>query len=1246
MNNESESVSKSLLSRIIQNEKVRRMTYYAAPIVVIVAVIICLIILKGQSSRELYEKKTNSMNVCATYVENVLNRSGNVLTQAAYDIENLKLGDDSDPVDILKYEENRFGSDNVINVYLYRDGKMYTTHTVPDDYDVLTKEWYKAALASNGKYVFTDSDVERGCYTVSMTLSDNKSVLAVDMAFEPVMKESEEFFANVGYYVYIIDSNDNVYYIDGDKITIVKAVDILDNDYRMFSEMSIKAAAGRCEYETDHGKIFLCQKLMNGWYVFTFGQEDKKDTNVFKSVFVLLVVIMFMSVGGMFCNHMYNNTVQKIKERQNQREDHLKRMLSSFRKPLSQILLTSNQGLDGTAKEVNYYDGYNQIKDWSIELSSILEKISDFTHSDNDKKDDGLDSNDKYALNKNTKRIILIVLVVAYVISVSISSVASKRGANTNFSKSAAGQLSDTIQWFNMYNNVLDTMAGLAESEIDIYSDYDRSMKFLNAIVCQYEDIEAIYYAPIENPQNIIMSTGWTPPEGFIVREREWFRSALENPYSVYISAPYVDGQTGEYCITISRAICDTDGAINGVAGIDFTFNKLYRFFTESYTDVSYAFLVDSKGIIINHPNTDYLCANGEYTLIDNIECSELLQKQEIIFKDYDGRYKRACINQIPNSSYYVVFVFDLVMLYGSLVIYLLMVTMIFTFLLIFIGSRMNNLIRWQDENRNKLIQAVQIAQNTSDSKIQFLAQMSHEIRTPINAVLGMNEMIIRESDSPEIKKYAGNIKNAGRTLLTLINSILDFTKIDGGTMDIVPVKYSTKVLIDDLMIMISDKFQQKKLQFITKIDPNIPSVLFGDDVRVRQIIINLLTNAVKYTEKGSVTLYMAGVYSENGFDLRVEVIDTGIGILPEDRDKLFQSFKRLDEVKNRNIEGTGLGIPIVSKLLNLMGSHLEVDSEYGKGSTFAFTLKQDVIDSTPMGQTEIVMNNEVHDNKYVFAPKADILVVDDNEINIEVAKGLLKRNAVNVDSALSGRECLDLLRKKHYDILFLDHMMPGMDGVETLKVIREDNILNESTKIICLTANALVGDKDRYLELGFDDYLSKPIEIPSIENILSTYLPKDKLNFKSDESGTKQADSLSDLNKNDEAAAFHSSDVKDDTEDNTEDNTEEKMLFIEKATGLKYCGNNEDFYKKILAKYAESDFDDKLEKACENNDIKEYQISVHALKSASKSIGAINFSEYARESEEYCKAGNFDEVKKMHGALLKYYRSICENIV
>ncbi|MBQ7479119.1 MAG: response regulator [Selenomonadaceae bacterium] len=563
--------------------------------------------------------------------------------------------------------------------------------------------------------------------------------------------------------------------------------------------------------------------------------------------------------------------------------------------------------------------------------------------------------------------------------------------------------------------------------------------------------------------------------------------------------------------------------------------------------------------------------------------------------------------------------------------------------LLIALGAVYLVQVRGKIDESEALERAKAAAEEASRAKSEFLANMSHEIRTPINSVLGLNEVILRECGDKNILSYAEGVKTAGNTLLGLINDILDFSKIEAGKMEIAPVEYDISLLLTDLVNMIRPKADEKRLAFTVDVDRKIPKFLYGDEVRVKQAIMNILTNAVKYTEEGGVTFSVGFEHCEENpgsVILLVAVRDTGIGIKPEDISKLFSKFDRIEEKRNRHVEGTGLGMAITQNLLDMMGTTLQVESTYGLGSKFYFRLKQDVVKWEPLGDYEassrvLLEECETYREKFT-APDARILMVDDNAMNLLVFKSLLKQTQVKIDTANDGYEGLSLARKKKYDIIFLDHMMPGKDGIETLREMREEvNGLNSNTPAICLTANAISGAREQYIAAGFDEYLTKPIDSGKLEEVLMEYLPKKVIEADSEDREDK-ADSVDSEEKV----------SKDDSKDGSAEVPEilaplKKLDWLDVRTGMLNSGDLETYLS--LLKIFSGTIDAKakeIEDFYAVGNWKDYVIKVHAMKSSARLVGAKDFGEEAQKLENAGKSEDMDYIHAHHAALMDTYRS------
>lgn len=552
-------------------------------------------------------------------------------------------------------------------------------------------------------------------------------------------------------------------------------------------------------------------------------------------------------------------------------------------------------------------------------------------------------------------------------------------------------------------------------------------------------------------------------------------------------------------------------------------------------------------------------------------------------------------------------------------------------------------LLKFLEATTHELTEMAEAAKAASEAKSSFISNMSHEIRTPINAVLGLDEMILRETKEEETKRYASDIRVAGRTLLSLINDILDASRIESGKLQIVPVEYEISSLLNDLVNMITVRAQEKNLEFVVDVDPTMPHLLCGDDTRIKQCALNVLTNAVKYTREGKVCLFVS--YEKTGEQeilLKIRVTDTGIGIKEEDMNRLFSRFERIDEEKNRTIEGTGLGMSIVRQLLALMNTELQVHSVYGQGSDFSFAVRQRVVKWEPIGNfTEMYERSLENAQQYeesFRAPEGMVLVVDDTRMNLTVFTSLLKGTGLMVDTADSGFQALEQVKKKHYDVIFLDQRMPEMDGIETLQRMKAlPDGLNEHTPVIMLTANAVSGAREQFLAAGFDDYLSKPINGAHLEQMLMDYLPKEKVMKK----GSDDYDAAG--GKPEEKAP--SGDALSER-DRTRLQAFRQIPEIDYRAALANCMREDILLEAVHAFFTDAKTGpEEIERYLSEEDGKNYTVKVHALKSSARIIGAGKLSEEAAYLEECGNRLAWEEIREKTPKLLTAYRNLAASL-
>lgn len=538
---------------------------------------------------------------------------------------------------------------------------------------------------------------------------------------------------------------------------------------------------------------------------------------------------------------------------------------------------------------------------------------------------------------------------------------------------------------------------------------------------------------------------------------------------------------------------------------------------------------------------------------------------------------------------------------------------------------------RRQEELVEEAAERITDMEDASKAKSSFLANMSHEIRTPINTIIGLNTMTLRRAADSTVRGYAEDIKRASNVLLNLINDILDLSKIESGRMDIVPVEYDTALLLSDVMDMTRTRAAGKELDISLQVPESLPRMLLGDDVRIRQILTNILTNAVKYTDKGSVTLEVSWERQADSALLTLGVRDTGIGLRPEDVAHITEKFIRFDTRKNRLVEGAGLGLTITSQLLELMGSHLEVQSTYGKGSFFYFVLSQPIVDETPIGDiSQYKHTKETDDTEYrslFTAPEAHVLVADDNTMNLNVFCQLLSDTGMNITTCTNGEELVRLSQEKKYDIIYTDHMMPVMDGVEAFMHIRHDpDNPNTDTPVILLTANAIAGAKEEYLTAGFNGYISKPIDAAKLEEMTRDMLPPELL-----KPGVVV----------ERIQCEHC-----ETDTIVEELPQIEGFHLGEAARLAHTPQLlfsilQDFHDSAAA---EADKLDACYEALPDN-CEPYRIQVHAMKSNAATAGALGVSLMARILEHAAADKDVDTIRSLHAVFLAQWRQLPERL-
>ena len=1152
----------------------------------------------------------------------------------------------------------------VFNVYIAGTGwDIIPDFEHADEYVASERNWYVGAIKKAGKpYVtepYVDAMTGNICYTVAVMLSDKDTVLAVDYTMENIQVHIAQMYS-AGSNNAVIVTNEGIIAGCSDESLIGKKLITALPDYAGIYSL-VKNKSGVASSRVRKGPFvyenLFATKSGNDWYLIV----TESNWNLYKKSYVQFMITTALSISLFAITVvLYSIAVRNRKKAEEallSKEKYIAGITGDFKEQVKRILdssvMTSSDHEDNEEKFVKIHDA-------GIKLSEMIGQIMSYTSlvRTEEKQENKGFKKKKFGPNKKIRSMILVFMIICMLVSLYTNVTATTKWGNVLMKSEVETYEFKLSEWIDTQKSILDMFCSIISTNPAMLDDYDAMVEWLDRITVQYPEISVTYMTNPEAEHNVIMNNGWVPEPDYHVGERQWYIDTLSSEKGWSISAPYYDAQTGVYCVTISERVYDArTGEFLGIFAIDFYMDKLVEILGDSYSNSGYAFLVDTEGDIINHPYGSYQMSQEKKTNISELPYGEVVVdgKSTKLIRDYDGTYRILIATRNTDSYFRVYVVSGIWRIYGKVIVYSLISLFAFLFCTVLVYRLLTDLIKWHDESNQKIQEAADAAIAAGKAKSKFLAQMSHEIRTPINAVLGMNEMILRESDDPNILEYAGSIRSAGKTLLSIINSILDFSRIEDGKMEIVPVKYDVATLIDNLVKSIEERAKGKSLELIVDIDENLPSTLFGDDVRISQVIMNLLTNAVKYTEEGSVKFSVKeGSRTNDSVILDVRVTDTGIGIKEEDMDKLFESFERLDEKRNRNIEGTGLGISIVTGLLNMMESKLSVKSEYGKGSEFSFSLRQLIVDNEPLGNYEERIASSTPrrgEEDYLFVKNASILVVDDNDMNLKVIKNLMKRNGIVPDLASSGGQAIANIRSKKYNIVFLDHMMPKMDGLETLERLKKENLIG-NTKIIALTANAIEGAREIYLAAGFDDYLSKPVDVEMMEEKLRKYLPKECIEWRSKdgEKFEEKKEIIVEETSEEEGIFEFMPTETDDSQRKDESKTVIATLresgITDVDSGLFYCVGDEALYEDILKEYL-GDYDNKkhtLDTTFAEEDWHNFMITIHALKSTCKTIGAKDLAQRAFELE---KASENDEdyVKANYASFMEDYRIFTDKL-
>ena len=1094
--------------------------------------------------------------------------------------------------------EYEISGGSCLNLFCAVNGKvMISGMETPRDYVLQDRDWYRGLMAVRKgdvyiSFIYEDAFTDHMCFTVAKVLDDGTTMIGLDYNAAGIQNFVGAMTQEGYEEALIVDSNEVIVgYTDetlvGQKLStalpqyrnVFLRIAASDEDSMVLRNINGKTRSAVFSSRTENGWYLICTINSLSLYRDSY-------VRVLRASAAAIIVIIILTTVYLFA--------------------------------------TREKKEDGRKKH------FGPVRKRNAKAESRKSSKADFT----------VEEQKKYQVG------ITAIFVVTMLISIFICVHMTINNSRIQMEEELRKYNYEVGDWVLEQKSILDMFENVVVAKPDILENYDGMVKFLDDITKHYPKISATYIAnpDFAHGHPMVMNNGWIPAANYVEEERVWYTGALTAD-DFNITEPYFDARTGEYCITFSKVVQSEKGEFYGVFAIDFYLNVLTDILGKSYSEQGYAFLVDKNGLIIDHPNSEYEFSDEYSPNIHDLVYDRLYEEGGMVtFKDYDGVYRVGDSIEENQSGFRIIVLKNWWSVYGNVLEYMLLFMALFGTCILAVNVVITKMIRWQWTANENLKKMAASAIRAEQAKSQFLSNMSHEIRTPINAVLGMNEMILRECGDEQMLSYAKNIQSAGKTLLFLINNILDMSKIESGKMEIVPVEYDLGELILDLWNVICLRAQEKGLAITFQLDPDMPRRLYGDDVRIKQIVTNLLTNAVKYTPQGSVEMKVSCLgREEDSLLLVISVKDTGMGIKEEDLGKLFEKFQRIDEKNTRNIEGTGLGMNITMSLLELMGGEMKVDSVYQKGSEFTVKIPQKIVDREPVGDFDTLRTQGKHGDgggqKIFEAPEAKVLVVDDNSMNLAVFQALLKRTKVHITTASSGRECLELVQKESFHIIFMDHMMPEMDGIETLHKMRElKDASCADTPVIALTANAIVGAREMYLNEGFADFLTKPIEGELLERMVAKYLPSDLVKIVEQDAAAAKQDTGEEPHPGSDAGQA-------DPKQNDSALTSQEQHYQEEGIsirqGLAYAGGNEDVYLDLVEMFVreQENREEKIRGLMEEENMADYTVLVHALKSNARMLGAGQLADIAYEHEKAGKDGRLAYVQDHWEELVSEWR-------
>jgi len=647
--------------------------------------------------------------------------------------------------------------------------------------------------------------------------------------------------------------------------------------------------------------------------------------------------------------------------------------------------------------------------------------------------------------------------------------------------------------WVERQRTMLTMFASVISARPDLVGDYDEAVAWLHEVKETHEDISVCYMVNLDWEIPVIMDNGWMPPEDYPIAERPWYTGARGAAGGIAVTEPYYDEQSGSYCCTFSQLVYDADGEELGIFAIDFYLDALVGIMSRSYSEEGYAFLTDSSGNIINHPNADYQMTEDHATNVSSTPYERALARQKVTaIRDYDGRLA-VCYSINAGSRYYqVIAVQNWWDVYGAMVLACALLAVLFALCIGLIVVQSRRYVAMQQQTNEQLQEALEEARKANEAKTEFISRISHDIRTPIGAILNLTQFAQQDIDEPaKLKNDIDRIHSSGTFLLSLINDVLDISKVDSGRIELHPEPYDYREYLADLKNILEPMCHEKQITLEMEMKHTDRHYIIVDKIRLRQIALNILSNAVKYTPAGGTVRYSSNAVAAGGSNLLFTMVveDTGIGMSEEFLKHVFDEFTQETDnpLRQKGMTGTGLGMSIVKKMVELMGGTIGIESRTGEGTKVTITLPVETIEDAAVEEMQAHLAQEAEGS--VLPEGLRILLAEDNEINTEIALRVFETMGAAVDHACNGQEAVRLFTQSdtdEYRAIFMDIQMPVMDGYEAARQIRQlDRMDAAAVPIIAMTADAYTEAMEKAKEAGMNAFLTKPLEIDKIRKVL-----------------------------------------------------------------------------------------------------------------------------------------------------------------